>query len=69
MTKLTERQTFKISSQQKETLRILKQKYKYNTSQFIRDAINEKLQRERNNIFKEYREIQKYLKQSKDCPF
>lgn len=38
-------------------------------SKFIRNAINEKLQREKDDIFKEYKEIQKYLKEKSEIPF
>ena len=67
--KLTEKHTFKISANQKKTLVILHNKYKINTSNFIRDAINEKLQREKDCIFKKHKEIQKYLKEIDECPF
>jgi hypothetical protein len=52
MTQLTEIQQFKITTEQKKTLQTLHKKYKINTSQFIRDAINEKLQRDKGRIFK-----------------
>ena len=67
--KLTEIQQFKISVKQKQTLSVLRNKYCINTSQFIRDAINEKLEREKETIFKNYKEVQEYLKQYKRCPF
>ena len=67
--KLTEKHTFKILESQKKTLNILHQKYKINTSQFIRNAINEKLKREKESIFKNHIEIQKYLNQLNECPF
>jgi hypothetical protein len=60
-------QQFRTTEKQKQTLSILRTKYKLNTSQFIRDAINEKLQREKDTIFKYHQEIQNYLKS--DCPF
>lgn len=66
---LTEIQQFKITSEQKKTLRILHKKYKINVSQFIRDAINEKLQRDKLNIISSFKEVQEYLKQLNDCPF
>jgi len=69
MTQLTEIQQFKITLEQKKTLRILHKKYKINTSQFIRDAINEKLQRDKLNIISSFKEVQEYLKQLNDCPF
>jgi hypothetical protein len=65
--KKTNIQQFRTSENQKQTLRILHSKYKLNTSQFIRDAINEKLQREKETIFKYHHEVQNYLKS--DCPF
>ena len=64
---LTEKQVFMISPEQKRTLQILRTKYHYNTSQFIRQAIDEKLQREKQTIFKQYKEVQEYLKNP--CPF
>lgn len=67
--KLTEKHEFKISAKQKKTLKVLRDKYSINTSQFIRDAIDEKLSRERDWIFKEYKEIQEYLKELERCPF
>ena len=66
---LTERQTIKITKLQKNTLQILREKYKINTSQFIRSAIEEKLEREKNSIFAKQKEINKHLKQLKQCPF
>lgn len=65
--KLTEIQQFKTTPKQKQTLSVLHKKYGINTSQFIRDAINEKLQLEKDTIFKHYKEVQNYLKS--DCPF
>ena len=67
--KLTERHTFKTSKIQKQTLILLHKKYNINMSKFIRNAINEKLQREKDAIFKEYKEIQKYLKEKSELPF
>jgi len=67
--KLTDKHTFKISESQKKTLIILKSKYKINTSNFIRNAINEKLEREKESIFKNHKEVQKYLKEFNDVPF
>lgn len=63
MTQLAEIQQFKITTEQKKTLRILHKKYKINTSQFIRDAINEKLQRDKKSIINSFKEVQEYLKQ------
>ena len=65
--KLTETQRFKISKEQKKTLKLLNEKYCINASLFIREAINEKLEREKDDIFKQHKEIQDYLKNS--CPF
>ena len=67
--KNTERQTIKITQQQKQTLQILNSKYHINTSQFIRDAINEKLQRDKETILKNYSEVESYLKQYEKVPF
>ncbi len=69
MMQLTERQTFKISAKQKQTLKVLRTKYGINTSQFIRDAIDEKLQREKHTIFRQHKEIQLYLNKLKTTPF
>ena len=43
----TEIQTIKVSKIQKETLKRLKSKYNINPSHFIRQAIAEKIQRDR----------------------
>jgi len=67
--KLIDYHKFNCSPEQKKTLRILHKKYKINTSQFIRDAINEKLQRDKSVIFSNFKEIQEYLKQLNNCPF
>ena len=67
--KNTERQTIKITIKQKQTLQILNSKYHINTSQFIRDAINEKLQRDKETILKNYSEVEIYLKQYEKVPF
>ena len=67
--KTTERQTFKITLNQKQTLQILNSKYHINTSQFIRDAIIEKLQRDKDTILKNYSEVENYLKQYEKVPF
>lgn len=66
---LTEKQEFRISPQQKKTLRILHKKYKINTSQFIRDAINEKLQRDKGSIISQFKEMKEYLRNYEKCPF
>ena len=65
----TERQTFKISKIQKQTLNNLHKKYKINTSQFIRDAIKEKIERDNKLIFKSYKEFQEYLNIINETPF
>ena len=67
--KNTERQTIKITIKQKQTLQILNSKYHINTSQFIRDAINEKLKRDKETILKNYSEVEIYLKQYEKVPF
>jgi hypothetical protein len=46
MKQLTERQTIKITSKQKDTLFKLKYKYGVDVSRFIRDAISEKIKRD-----------------------
>ena len=65
----TERQTFKLSKKQKKTLSILSSKYDINVSNFIRSAINEKLQREKETIYKNYKEINAYICEKENCPF
>jgi hypothetical protein len=65
---LTEYHRFNCTPQQKQTLKILHTKYKINTSQFIRDAINEKLQREKNGIISQFKEVQDYIKAYNECP-
>lgn len=47
MPQLTEIQQFKITLEQKQTLSILRTKYHYNTSQFIRDAIKDLYQKQK----------------------
>lgn len=66
---LSERQTFKISAKQKQTLKVLHKKYKINTSQFIRDAIDEKLHREKDTIFRQHKEVATYLAEKRKIPF
>ena len=66
---LTKEHTIKVSEIQKRTLVILKKKYRVNTSSFIREAISEKLEREKDGMFRNYKEIQKYLKELNKCPF
>ena len=67
--KLTDRHTFLTDKTQKKTLTVLHKKYKVNTSEFIRKAVMEKLQRDKDNIFKNYKEIQSYINNVIDCPF
>ena len=67
MKQLTEIQQFKITKTQKNTLNVLGNKYNLNVSLFIRNAIDEKLKREKDSIFKHYKEVQEYLKN--DLPF
>ena len=67
--KQTEIQQFKMTQKQKQTLSVLRTKYSINTSQFIREAINEKLMREKEAIFKHYKEVREYINQMDDCPF
>lgn len=66
---LTERHTFKTTPIQKKTLYFMRFKYRLNVSQFVRDAIAEKLERERDTIFRQHKEIQEYLKKIQDVPF
>jgi hypothetical protein len=66
---LTEYQKFNCTPEQKQTLKTLHKKHKINTSQFIRDAINEKLQRDKGTIISSFKEVQEYLKQLNNCPF
>ena len=68
MLQLTEIHQFKITPEQKRTLKILYKKYKINTSQFIRDAINEKLQRDKSGIISQFKEVQEYLRNYNKCP-
>lgn len=67
--KYTELYSFKISINQKKTLQSLNKKYKVNVSQFIREAIKEKIERDGENIFRKYKEIQKYIQKENTCPF
>ena len=67
--KRTKKQVFMITENQKQTLQILNSKYHINTSQFIRDSINEKLQRDKETILKNYSEVESYLKQYEKVPF
>ena len=54
-----------ITKKQKETLVILHKKYHINTSQFIRDAIDEKLQNDKQKILLDYR----FMNTTNICPF
>lgn len=65
MPQLSKTYRFRLTEKQAETLSILKKKYRYNTAQFVRDAISEKLERERTKIL----EVDKYLKKHNECPF
>lgn len=65
----TEKQVFKISPLQKETLKRLKTKYNINTSAFIRSAIDEKLTRDKQALFKKDKNIAQYLQHYNDCPY
>lgn len=67
--KYTEKQVFMCSKIQKQTLNNLHKKYKINTSQFIRDAIKEKIERDNKLIFKSYKEFQEYLNTINKTPF
>lgn len=67
--KLTEYHKFNCTKEQKQTLTTLHKKYKINTSQFIRDAINEKLQREKSSITGQFKEVKLYLHQLDITPF
>ena len=62
---LTVKQIFRISKIQKKTLAKLNDKYHINTSQFIRDAIKEKLTKDMSKI----KEVKKYLKEENYTPF
>jgi hypothetical protein len=50
MIQYTERYTIMISEKQKHYLSVLHEKYKINSSEFIRQAIDEKMQRDVKNI-------------------
>ena len=67
--KLTEKHTFKTTEIQKQTLKVLKNKYKINVSVFIRSAIIQKLEREKDDLFSNYKEIQSYLEEENKVPF
>jgi len=68
-TKMTKIKAIRFTENQLKTLNILRKKYKINTSEFIRLAIDEKLQRDKDFIFKNYKEIQDYIKKYSDIPF
>jgi len=65
MPQLSKTYRFRLTEKQAKTLAILKKKYRYNTAQFVRDAINEKLDRERKSIVA----VDRYLKKHNECPF
>lgn len=65
---LTEYHKFTCTPEQKQTLKTLHKKYKINTSQFIRDAINEKLQRDKSGIVSQFKEVKEYIKNYNQCP-
>lgn len=67
--KLPKTHKFRTDEIQKNTLIILDEKYKINVSNFIRQAIKEKLEREKETIFKKYKEVKSYLKKINECPF
>ena len=67
--KLTKNHKFRTDEIQKQTLIVLDEKYKINVSNFIRQAIAEKLEREKETIFKNYKEVQCYFKKINECPF
>lgn len=69
MIEYTEIQQFKTNKIQSKTLKTLRKKYKINVSEFIRIAINEKLNREKDSLFKHYSDIHNYLKSIEECPF
>ena len=66
---LTEYHKFICTPEQKRTLKILHTKYKINTSQFIREAINEKLQRDKSGIICKFSEVQEYVRKYNECVF
>ena len=67
--KYTEKQVFMISKNQKNTLQTLDTKYKINVSQFIRDAIKEKIVNDSKDMFRSYKELNEYLKKENECHF
>ena len=67
--KYTEKQVFMCSKIQKQTLQNLHKKYKINISQFIRDAIKEKIERDSCGILKNHKDILALIKKLNDCPF
>ena len=64
MKKYTELMQVRISEKQKYYLSILHEKYKINSSEFIRQAIEEKMQRDIKNIRIKFKE-----NKSVKCPF
>jgi len=69
MMQLTEKQEFNCTPQQKQTLRILHRKYKINTSQFIRQAIDEKLKCDKEGIINQFKEVREYLRKQAEYPY
>ena len=65
----TELQQFRITKLQKQTLKILHNKYGINTSQFIRDAISEKLQRDKMLICEKHSKLRRLIAKLDICPF
>ena len=63
MIQFTERYTFMISKKQKYYLSVLHEKYKINSSEFVRKAIEEKMQRDVHVIRK------KFKQKTEPCPF
>ena len=58
-----------ISRNQKNTLKKLGTKYNINVSQFIRDAIKEKIEKDSKDMFRNYKEFNEYIKNYNQCPF
>lgn len=57
MKQFTETYSIKLSEIQIKTLKKLKQKYKVNSSKFVREAISEKLQREYKTIIEKEKTV------------
>ena len=64
MKQYTERYTIMISEKQKYYLSVLHEKYKINSSEFIRKAIEEKMQKDIKNIRIKFMEGNSFK-----CPF